>query len=392
MRHGSKIHLALIAAAVLASAPGVAHAQSPRGTTPDAQPGADVQPDTGNEEKSPFEGSLRVGVEYDSNPLRLQEDDPRIDSSEPQFSFFDDQPDGLARYFGTLEWRDRVGSDGRASVKLRHGGKLYLDKSQADALLTQAVGVYRHRLSQIVSLGMAADVKDRTERFSRFDYNRGGIQGFVSTAPGAWRIRGTVGWRYFAYKPAPSLSSRGPHFGAGLRYYLSDHWALDADYGISLRGFERPIDEDNVLNIRPRRDIFHIAEAGVSYRQDIIFEGSYILSINDSSIEAQSLTRHRLDLSLTAPLFWRLYATLHAELQRTFVSETSRPDALFFVDEENRNVFVASLARSVGERWEVEARYSLFLEEFSDTEPGEGSVDLSYRRQTLLIAVGYTFD
>ncbi|MGM0559203.1 MAG: hypothetical protein ACQEVA_22650 [Myxococcota bacterium] len=386
-----KIHLAscLIAAGTLASTHAWAQAAK---TVPEGTRGAEVERRNRPQKRGPFEGSLRVGVEYDDNPLRLQEDDPRIDSSDPQFDFFDDQPDGLARYFGTLQWRDDVGSDGQASVELRHGGKLYLDTSEADALLTQAVGSYRHRAGKKLWWGVAADVKDRTERFSRFDYNRGGAQAFLASALGPWRLRASGGWRYFAFKPAPSLSSRGPQLGAGLRYFLSEHWALDADYAVSLRRFDRSIDEDNVLNTRPRRDVFHFAEAGVSYRQDIIFEASYILSINESSIDAQSLTRHRLDVSLTAPLVWRMYTTLHAELQRTMVSETSRPDALFFVDEENRNVFVASLARSFGERWELEARYSLYLEEFSDTDPGAGSVDLSYRRQTLLIAVGYTFD
>jgi hypothetical protein len=386
-----KIHLIFssIALAVLASAQ--ASAQGSEGVPEDAKR-TDVERRDNTAARGPFEGSLRVGVEYDDNPLRLQEDDPRIASSDPQFDFFDDQPDGLARYFGTLEWRDRVGEGGRARVDLRHGGKLYLETSEADALLTQALGSYRHRAGDSVWLGVAADVKDRTERFSRFDYNRGGARAFVASALSSWRLRASGGWRYFAFKPAPSLSSRGPQMGAGLRYFLSEHWAVDADYAVSLRRFDRPIDEDNVLNTRPRRDVFHFAEAGVSYRHEIIFDASYILSDNNSSIDAQSLTRHRLDVSLTAPLVWRMYTTLHAELQRTMVSETSRPDALFFVDEENRNVFVASLARSFGDRWELEARYSLFLEEFTDTDPGAGSVDLSYRRQTLLLAVGYTFD
>ncbi len=387
-----KIHLTLAAFAVGLCQATFVSAQSPQRAAEDVRRGKAMEQGSDDDVRSPFEGSLRIGIEYDDNPLRLQEDDPRIDSSDPQFEFFDDQPDGLARYFGTLQWSDTVGRRGRASVELRHGGKLYFDTSQADALLTQAVGVYRHRLGERIWTGAVVDVKDRTERFSRFDYNRGGARGFLAASPGDWRLRAGAGWRYFAYKPAPSLSSRGPQLAAGVRYFLSDHWALDGDYAVSLRRFDRPIDEDNILNTNPRRDVFHVGEAGVRYRDEVIVEASYILSINDSSIRAQSLTRHRLDVSLTAPLFWRLYTTLHAELQRTFASETSRPDALFFVDEENRNVFVASLARAIGERWEVEARYSLFIEEFSDTEPGEGSVDLSYRRQTLLFAVGYAFD
>ena len=53
-------------------------------------------------------------------------------------------------------------------------------------------------------------------------------------------------------------------------------------------------------------------------------------------------------------------------------------------DEENRNAGVLSLVRSFGEHWEVEARYSLYLQEF-----GVGS---DYQRQTLLLAAAYVFD
>ncbi len=341
-----------------------------------------ASPDSsGPDSSGGLEGSVRVGMEYDDNPFRLQTDDPRLHSDDPRLAFLQDKPDMLARYFASLSSTHRVGRDGVASLKVRHGGKFFAHSSQADTMLTQVVAGYRQRLGAGLALLFDADVKDRTERLSRLDYNRGGARLGLGWRPGKWRLSALAGWRYFAYKPVPALGSQGPQIDALVRRYLGDAWAAQASYSLARRDFDGG-----------RADTFHVLRLGVVYRGTLFVDASYVLSINDSTSSSQNLTRHGLELTLTTPLFEKFYASSKLQLQRTAAPEQSAPDALFFVDEQNRNVVVLSVARPVGEQWEVEARWSMYLEEFSDAKPSKGSVSLDYSRQTALLAVGWSFE
>jgi hypothetical protein len=349
---------------------------------------------------SRLEGSVRVGIEYDDNPLRLQSDDPRLESDAPELAFLHDEPDVLARYFATLDSTHRVGSSGQASLRVRHGAKFYRRTAEADALLTQVLASYRYRLGESVSLFFDADVKDRTERLSRLDYNRGGARLGLGWAPDAWRLSAGAGWRYFAYKPVAALGSQGPQFDGRLRRYLSESVAAELSYSFALRDFDRrEIDTSGGSETLAlgRTDTFHVARAGLVYRSDLFIDVMYVLSLNRSTLDAQDLTRHGLEVTLTAPLFEKFYGSSKLQLQRTQVADQSRPDALFFVDEENRNVVVLSLARPVGDNWfgdnwEVEGRWSMYLEEFEEDAPTGGQVALDYSRQTFLLAVGWGFE
>ncbi|WP_168210755.1 hypothetical protein [Persicimonas caeni] len=329
---------------------------------------------------SRLEGSVRVGMEYDDNPLRLQTNDPRLESDDPRLAFLHDDPDMLARYFTTLDSTHRVGGRGQASLRVRHGGKFYRRTTEADAMLTQVLVAYRYRLAERLSLVFDADVKDRTERLSRLDYNRGGVRLGLGWAPEKWRLSARAGWRYFAYKPVAALSSQGPQFDALVRRYFTDTLAGQASYSLT----ERQFDDG-------RQDTFHVGRLGLVYRSDIFVDASYVLSINRSPLDSQDLTRHGMEVTLTAPLFEKFYGSSKLQLQRTAVAEESGPDALFFVDEENRNVVVMSLARPIGEQWEVEGRWSMYIEEFDDAQP-TGGVQLDYSRQTFLLAVGWGFE
>jgi len=128
-----------------------------------------------------------------------------------------------------------------------------------------------------------------------------------------------------------------------------------------------------------------VSRAGLAYRsKQFVGELSYGYSVNTSNSFGQGLRRHAVNLTLTAPLPWRLFASLHVELQRTTYDDPVRIDATFLVDEDNRNAGVLSLVRAIGENWEIETRYSLYLQEF-----GVGS---DYSRQTFFLAGAYVFD
>ena len=74
----------------------------------------------------------------------------------------------------------------------------------------------------------------------------------------------------------------------------------------------------------------------------------------------------------------------HVELQRTFYDNPLLLDASLQVDEDNRNALIVSLARTLGQSWEIEGRYSLYVQEFGNAS--------DYRRQTIFLALGYIFD
>lgn len=340
----------------------------------------------GAEEPAALRADLRVGIEYDDNPLRLQEEDPRGGSAGSEGDDFDEAPDRLVRYFSSVDWAHGLGQGGRVWADLRHGGKVFARRTEADALLTQVrVGV-RKEVGKSGWLGASADVKDRTERRSRLDYNRGGVGVSGGGALGAWKLQAGLGWRYFAFKPSPASSSTGPKGTVGARLEMSDEWSTWVDYGLTARFFERSISEEARVNTTARRDIYHLGALGVGYRGAFIGEATYSLMYNDSTIEAQGLLRHRVDLSATVALPWRLYATARLDVQRAERGTSARPDALFFVDEDNRNVMVLSLARDLGDAWEVEARYSRYREAFTGVD---AAGELNYRRQTVLVGLGY---
>lgn len=333
------------------------------------------------QDSSRLSGAVRMGLEYDDNPLRLQADDPRLESDDPSFDYLHLDPDMLARYFTSLDSTHRTPNNARLRLGVRHGGKFYRHSREADALLTEVRAGYRYPLADEVALLVDAEVKDRTERRSRFDYTRGGARAGLSFRPGDWRLSARAGWRFFAYKPAPRLGSQGPQFDAYMRRYFGESWATEASYGLVLRDF----DDD-------RSDTFHWGRAGIVYRSDFFVDLMYVVSVNRSTLESQNLTRQGVRMTLTTPLFEQFYGSARAELQRTAVPDQSTPDALFFVDEENRNVLVASIARPIGEDWELEGRWSMYIEEFSDSRQDVGRIDLDYSRQTFLVALGWGFE
>lgn len=322
-------------------------------------------------------GSVRAGTEYDDNVFRLE--------GEGQEGGF------LSRYFGTLDLATRALPRSIASASISHGGKFFFqnDHGRADTLLTQLNLAYRQRLWEPFGIWAQADMKDRTERETRRDYNTGGAGAGVEAFSGRVSARAGAAARYFAYKPASGSSSTNVEGLLRVSVDILDGVAAYAGYTLARRSFdvdrfERRDQEVVPVEGDPRRDMFHIGQIGVGYRGSIVADLNYSYAQNVSNSFGQGLRRHAVDLTITAPLPWRLFASAHLELQRTTYDDPVLIDANFLVDEDNRNAAVISLVRALGENWEVETRYSLYLQEF-----GVGS---DYRRQTILLALGYVFD
>ncbi len=326
---------------------------------------------------SSVRGSVRAGVEYDDNAFRT-EGETVVE-------------DFLARYFTALTLASRVMTRGAVVADLKHGGKFFVEEGDADTLLTQVYLSYQHRLTEPFGTYIAIDLKDRTERLSVRDYNRGGLGAGFDFYVGPLSIRTGGALRYFAFKPNPESSSSNFEGSLRLRWDISQ--AFDANLGYTFASpsfdtvrFELDGSTNRILEdpTEERADSFHVGTAGVAFRGPVVVEFLYSLLVNRSNSYGQNLVRHSGEFTLTAPLPGAFFFSTHIELQRTRYDDPVLLDASFQIDEDNRNAFVLSLARAFGESWEVEARYSLYLQEF-----GVGS---DYQRQTFLTAIAYLFE
>lgn len=322
---------------------------------------------------------VRAGVEYDDNALRLPAD------SAPG-------GDALARYFFSLD-----ASSGAVAFALRQGGKIFTSASAADTLLTQATLSYARRVGSL-GLALSLDLKDRTERVPTLDYTRGGATARLAGRPlERLGLAVSSGWRFFAYKPNSATSSSGPFAAVSASLGLTESVSASLGYSVFSRGFESPTFEridggsssstDTFTLVQGdalRSDLFHVARASVGWSGPVVLDAGYTLSLNRSNSYGQELVRHTVDASLTAPLPLDLFVSLRGQLQRTGYDDPVLLDANFGIDEDNRNALVVSLSRALTDAWDLELRYSFYTQEF-----GVGS---DYRRQTILFALGYTYD
>jgi hypothetical protein len=322
-------------------------------------------------------GSVRAGAEYDDNVFRLEG--------------VDQEGGFLSRYFGALDLATRAAPRSIVAFSLTHGGKFFFldEHGRADTLLTQLSLTYRQKLWEPFGVWASADMKDRTEREPRRDYNRGGLGAGVEFYAGPATLRLGGAWRYFAFKPSSDSSSSNGEGLTQVSVEVYDGVDIYGGYTIARRFFDTDRferEDDDILPVEGelRRDTFHVGGLGARYHGVVVADVGYSYAQNTSNSYGQGLRRHSLDVTLTAPLFWRLFASAHFELQRTTYDDPVLIDANFLVDEDNRNAAVLSLARAIGDHWEIETRYSLYLQEF-----GVGS---DYRRQTIFLAGAYVFD
>ncbi len=346
------------------------------GASPDSPSPSAPEPSERESREADFEGTIRLGGEYDSN-ARRRADDGSV------------TPDGLTRYFLALEGRLPSTENASLQLRLQQGGKLFVQTSEADTLLTEAGMTYQHRLGSSLRLDLDVSLKDRLERRSRQDYSRGRAVAGPTLRLDPVVVRGRVGWRYFAFRPNPTSSSHGPTGSIDVGVHIVEGLQLQTQYTLSQRRFraDRLTRREDLVQRdegTKRRDGLHVVRVGGAYRSSVILQAHYLFWANLSNAYGQGLRRHGVELGATIPLPWRLYVSSRLRLQRTQYEDPLLVGANFTVDENNRNSAIASLTRVIGDHWELEARYRLFLEEFGSAS--------AYQRQTGFFGLGYVFD
>lgn len=349
---------------------------------PDAAPGdheeltAGQQPVAEQSRSFDWSSRFRLGMEYDNNPYRLE--DP------------DDDADVLTRYLVAADVSHRIEEALRLGATLRHGATLFRREADAAAMVTSVHTTASWRPARWVYVQPLADVKDRTEADSRRDYVRGGAMLRVGANFGPVQPWVDAGGRFFAYKPSPPSSHRGPQLRAGLRFTPRRDTAIDAMFQRSDRAFSTiawdrrddrfvPVDDETT-----RRDTYHSGRLAVAYRRGFAARARYLYARNNSNSYGQQMTRHALEASLTVPVVWQIFLSVRGEIQRTRYRDPVAIDDVFTLDEEHRNTLVTALSRPIAEGWQLEFRHSLYLQEF-----GVGG---EYFRQVFGVAIGVDLD
>lgn len=329
-----------------------------------------------DEELTRWSTSLRWGLEVDDNPERLEG--------------YQGPSDLLTRYLLGADIVTEIDPSGQVSATIRHGGTLFHRQQDASAILTQINGQGSLRVNPHLVLMALVDVKDRSERQSERDYNRGGASMRAVAMMGDFQLWAGPGWRYFAFKPAPASSNRGPRLQSGARWAVRNDLSLDASWAHIWRDYSSPaweIRDDHFVPVADgveRSDRYQVWQIGARYQRHLNARLDYRFAHNRSNSFGKGLRRHSLEATMTLPLFWEVFASARLEVQRTRYEDPVLIDEIFILDEENRNNLALALARSIGQRWEVELRYNLFAQEFG--------IDGRYRRHTILMGIGFFLD
>ena len=218
-----------------------------------------------------------------------------------------------------------------------------------------------------------------------------------------------LGGRDFVYKPEHRYDWRGPTASVrlDLKLWERDEGArsleLSALFELEARVYGRtspanasaceedapPMAEGCYAPTSLRRsDRFQRGELELTWTGRFVAATGYQLTVVDSNSYGQSLVRHRVTLSATRNLPWRLYGTALATLQLD-----SYPDGLpvgvvintqtfTTLDDENNSSLQVRIARKLGTAWAIESRGAIWRNLGSQ-------LDTEYRR--FLFSVGAVY-
>ena len=324
---------------------------------------ATTQPRSANGSGFSLEGIIKAGVEFDSNPERLNGDTTEADLVERLF----------------LELGvDSSGPGQLISGTLRFGAKRFEEARDEDALVVDLAGNLQRQLWPATGLFVSLNGRDRTERGHIRDYTRADGQAGLFVSVGDVYLRAGPGLRYFLYKPDDTLSTRslggifsfswtpGEIVGIGLSYrYQVKTYAQDqldqGDAGLFVVEGESRQDDDHTVGVTLDLKSSFLARLEFYFQQNL------------SNSFGKAFSRIIVRLGTTVSLPWEIYLTGRTSIQRTSFSEGVLIDPTFTVDDENRNTLELSLSRDIVDWLRVELRYSLYLQEF-------GGDDSSYER------------
>ncbi|MEO8699297.1 MAG: hypothetical protein ABI867_04610 [Kofleriaceae bacterium] len=137
-----------------------------------------------------------------------------------------------------------------------------------------------------------------------------------------------------------------------------------------------------------RHDRYHRIGAELTWTGRVVATAGYQLAVTDSNSFGQSFVRHRVTLSSTTALPWRLYGTALATLQfdqyldGLVLLDDTMNQTFTTLDDENRSSLQLRLARQVTETWSVESRAAIWRDL-------DGDNNTTFRRAILYLGAIY---
>jgi len=359
--------------------------------------------------------SVEMGPELDTNATRLQE----LESAgeEPVTS-------GLLRLVGKGGMGLRLGSRHFVSLEYGGGGKLFWTEDAQSA----------NELVQHLDLGWAVRLKsgvlwfngsyyDAFQQQSERDFRTGygGLRFTMNHTPPSMEASFYLGYRGLQYKPLETYDFHGPMGGAYVKWALTSgdedyqvDWTLGLSYTAAYRAYSGMLmglrekcppdgsSSPSEVCIYPkgaaREDLNMVARAEVNYLGNADATLWYAAEINTSNSFGETYVRHAVGLKFTAPLLWGVFFSAKGVLQiADMLDPYSQPviQNLTFVniEEENRSRLSVQLSRDLVNRWSLNLRYSLFVNEATSKDVTSGQSDKpTFLRQTLFLGVRFEYE
>jgi hypothetical protein len=344
-----------------------------------------------------YDWRLEDGLEYDSNPARIE----RIAGANTQPA---SPASLLARLVASGNLSAPLGERNALALAGALGGKWFTDGgARADnVLVMQAAATDTLRLGQRTQAAMACAYYDVYQRRS-FD-----LPDFRSTAPSLRFDRGLGksvlvslggGYRWFTFKPDDAYSFSAPTAFFTIQHMLpgdlltgSADWEWSAGASAEARAFAGPACASsgcsNTAGAARHRDRFWIAHAEWSRTGSWLFGSGAALHINQSNSYGEALARGLLHVRAVIPLPWDLSLSARGEIVATRYADPltfSQPVAGLpsaSIEDESRSTFRIDLARLFEGRFQLGARYVYYT-----SAPASGA--LGYRRQTALLYLAF---
>ncbi len=216
-----------------------------------------------------------------------------------------------------------------------------------------------------------------------------------------------IGGRSFTYKPERAFDWIGPTASVRLDLTLwqpaggTRSLELGAFAGAEARAYDSqalasacpddaPPDPTCFAGTSlPRRDRYQRLGVELTSVGRVVAAINYQLTVTDSNSFGQSLVRHRVGVSATTDLPWKLYGTALATLQidqyldGLIVQKDLQNQTFTTLDDENRSSLQLRLAREVSGAWSVETRAAIWRDLGSAT-------DGSFRRALVYVGAMYS--
>ena len=352
---------------------------------------------------SPTTVTAEAGAEGDTNVQRVEtgpSSAARVGAS-------------AARIGAKVDHRGALGG-GAYALQLSTLGRMVSDAelgSENVALLVGGVRWLRAIGSRPVTAGAgvtAADAISLSSQTGARTFTNVGADGLLVLRGGDSRaLTFAAGVRRFTYKPDHDYDWIGPTASARIDLTLWEpaggtrSLELAATLGIEARAYDStalasacprdapPSPDCFAGTSLPRRDRHHRAGVELTWTGRVIAAAGYQLSVTDSNSFGQSLVRHRVTLSTTTDLPWKLYGTALATLQidqyldGLIVQNVLQYQEFTNLDDENRSSLQFRLARELTTTWSLETRAAIWRD-FG------GAMDTAFRRALIYVGVVFT--